>query len=453
MEKEILNLLKDIKTHDFNFFLEVIKNNHQGDLNQRLDLLDKIHCLLESEAYFSKLSKNSRYLIGGKSTSDVINEFNVDAGLFGSMKGAGAFIGILNKSPEILDNFISKIPREGIIDKYQYLYLAEIYKSSLIKNGIEKDFFVPFTRILSVIRPDIFICYNNGNNKIWLKYVNLNSKISDRYEYYWDNIIAKTKEFKWHKPSDMKAIDNKIWNYRVALLDTIFYQVKSTKENTKKTTTLTSDKKMRSIDIENSSDGNSRFSLFFNLSDEYWEKYIPEAMEEQGFEGENFSSIDEEDQEMVADSAKYNIFSEHIIDSVVCELFDLRLVGDVISVHTGYGSNMYLANSHDALDSEVPGDFWSQLEPDFIPLHVVIKGMTNQGKENIEEAESTASFVKMSRSIDFSLVMRNSDGSIVMQDYLDGDLGDGYFKDPEDYTLGGKFFDLEDKISKDFLLS
>jgi hypothetical protein len=204
-------------------------------------------------------------------------------------------------------------------------------------------------------------------------------------------------------------------------------------------------------DIKKESDGLVRFTLLLNLEQQYLNEHIPNALELEGFD--DFDDLDEDDKEMIEPSAKYELMSEYVLEDVVGNLFDLYLVGDLVSVHTGYGDAMYPFKNHDDIQDGIPSSFWDQLNPCLVPLNVVMSGMTKINDENIEAAELTSGFTKMSRQVEFDLIMKNSKDNIVMQHYLDGDISEGFFKDPKAFSLDGERFNHKDKISEKFLLN
>ena len=72
-------------------------------------------------------------------------------------------------------------------------------------------------------RPDYFICLNSQNRNGLRKDFSLSSNI--RYEEYWNNLITIIIYSVWWSSSCPRDNSEKqIWQFRVAMLDIIYYQ-------------------------------------------------------------------------------------------------------------------------------------------------------------------------------------------------------------------------------------
>lgn len=79
------------------------------------------------------------------------------------------------------------------------------------------------SRLLAMKRPDYFICLNSQNRNGLRKDFSLSSNI--RYEEYWNNLITIIIYSVWWSSSCPRDNSEKqIWQFRVAMLDIIYYQ-------------------------------------------------------------------------------------------------------------------------------------------------------------------------------------------------------------------------------------
>jgi hypothetical protein len=195
-------------------------------LDERLKLLDIVNKLFNRNSQFSALNQSERYAIAGKNTQQIENDFGVDVGFFGSMKGAGHFIGLVNQNPEHLNEMINLIPCSGEITKEQYLDIVKAFRVSLQNAEIGRNYLRPFTRLLAMKRPDWFLCITGKNEELLKDFLNQNGLDAGDYERYWDDFLMPIhKEMPWYnseEPDD--EFEKKLWHYRIALLDMLFYQ-------------------------------------------------------------------------------------------------------------------------------------------------------------------------------------------------------------------------------------
>ena len=238
---EIIQAVEDFKALDL---LTLAKHNMwdeyteqlralsgERDFDERMILLDIAHNALNGEKPFSKLSKNLRYLIAGNNVQAIKATYAVDAGLFGSMRGAGIFVGVINRSPEVLDEFFEAIPSEGLVTREVYLSLVDKFKSALEEAGVTRDLHAPLTRLLVMKRPDIFLCITGRNEHLARHVFGASREAASDYEKYWDEYIEIIQSMKWNINETSVNDDEKvIWNNRVALLDMLFYRSQDAKQ-------------------------------------------------------------------------------------------------------------------------------------------------------------------------------------------------------------------------------
>ena len=198
------------------------------NLDERIRILKLSQAALKQGSQFGDLPQTKRYMIAGNATSAIKDEFGVDAGLFGSMKGAGIFVGLVNQTPELFNRFFQAIPTLGVISRERYLEIVAVFKACLDEANIDKNYLVPFTRLMSMKRPDQFLCITGRNERLF-RLIFEAPALNGDYERYWDDYLSPLYALPWN--GDDNRLDQKksvYWGFRVALMDVFFYQDPST---------------------------------------------------------------------------------------------------------------------------------------------------------------------------------------------------------------------------------
>lgn len=217
--------LKDLYSFSWSDYKAQIKSlTSERNLDERLLLLKKINTEFTSNKPFSDLPLHSRYMIGGFETKENRAALGLGVGLFGSMRGAGKFTNLLGAKKQFLSPVFDAIPQSGPITREQYMHIVEQYKTCLQNAEVDKNLLKPFTRILAMARPDIFVCMTVRNCRLLKALTRKPTLKSDDYEGYWDNYIAEIHSMPWFESSlETPSSDDPIWTNRVALLDMLVY--------------------------------------------------------------------------------------------------------------------------------------------------------------------------------------------------------------------------------------
>ncbi len=206
---------------DWPTFLAELKKDKMHGFDERLDLLDRIQEAFSSKPHFKDLDGQTRRAIAG-----LPNQVMEHAAWFGGMKGAGVFKNVVIESPEFLSTALDQIPTSGTVTRAQYQnYIAEYLKA--FPNG--RAGIGTATRLLSMKRPDQFLCVDSANRKRLAKDVGMTNSTQFDYERYWEEVVERLMDAPWWKsepPRSGKAL--KAWNARAAMLDAIFYERKRT---------------------------------------------------------------------------------------------------------------------------------------------------------------------------------------------------------------------------------
>jgi hypothetical protein len=224
--------MHDLANNDWNtFFEKYMSLDEKMNLPMRLAILNHVQSITEKSSFFSKLSTENRYLIGGFHVQKYMDSTGLDAGTFGSMKGAGKFTNLLKNQPKVLDETIALIINTKIINKEVYIKIVDCYKKALNDAEVGKNLLKPLTRLLALLKPEQFLCITSRNETMLCKYFGIRKFKADEYQRYFDDIIQPIRNMKWNNIL-IESTDKskKVFGYRMALLDMLFYQNPTTQK-------------------------------------------------------------------------------------------------------------------------------------------------------------------------------------------------------------------------------
>jgi hypothetical protein len=157
----------------------------------------------------SNMPLDGRKFIGG-----LANE----AKWFGGMNANGCFMHELITSPEHLDKALDKIPSTGPVSRAQYESFVKAY--TRVCPGVGTA-----SRLLAMKRPDLFLCLNNANRSGLAELFGLPRNRLRKFDGYWDLVCLIWQCPWWQVDRQPKNKGDKaIWNARVALLDSFYYE-------------------------------------------------------------------------------------------------------------------------------------------------------------------------------------------------------------------------------------
>jgi HKD family nuclease len=167
------------------------------------------HCqeLFAKHGRLSKMSLRDRQFVGGTTR---------EGGWFGSMRGNGDFKQRLNDDPASLDTALDHIPLTGLVSKRQYDSFAARYER-------ERARVATGSRLLAMKRPDLFICIDSRNRSGIAKAFGVPASSLDNFEGYWNLMVRIWRCPWWLAPRPKGVLDGRIWDARVALLDSLYY--------------------------------------------------------------------------------------------------------------------------------------------------------------------------------------------------------------------------------------
>jgi len=135
---------------------------------------------------------------------------------FGSMSGAGYFKGCVLSTPEKLDLALDHIPTTGSVSREQF----DRFKHALPRPGMGSP--GVGSRLLSMKRPDLFICINSENRRKLSEEYNIPKTELTTYDGYW-KLLEEVWRCPWFRSPRPEGRERRIWEARVALVDAFYY--------------------------------------------------------------------------------------------------------------------------------------------------------------------------------------------------------------------------------------
>ncbi len=225
-EKNAKGLLSPLATMTWDTFKSKAKLDPHHNFRRRMALLREIQQLLASVQTFSELSpavwKGVAGTLGDKEKAEAGLDQH-DWGWFGSMGGNGDFAGlVLARDPE-LAQAIDCIPRKDPVSLEHFDEFRQRFRSAFTKARAKHVGAYPTaTRLLAMKRPDTFVCANGKNRDGLAEALNF-APTTLSMENYWDRIIVPIRSAPWYNADRPDGPDSELWDYRVAMLDTIYY--------------------------------------------------------------------------------------------------------------------------------------------------------------------------------------------------------------------------------------
>jgi hypothetical protein len=133
------------------------------------------------------------------------------------MKGVGYFRQRLNDDPASLDTALNYIPLTGKVTKTAYDKFAAAYQWK--RAGVATA-----SRLLAMKRPDLFICVDSKNRAGIAEVFGVSAGSLQTFDGYW-NVIQRIWRCPWcRNRRPQPGLERRIWDARVALLDSLYYE-------------------------------------------------------------------------------------------------------------------------------------------------------------------------------------------------------------------------------------
>ncbi|MEZ5691642.1 MAG: phospholipase D family protein [Rickettsiales bacterium] len=212
MDSVVMSMLwKDYKDY-------IDKVQYKREYSMRLSFLSEIKDKFNKNKHFKDIGESWRCKIAGLPYKGDGTSY----GCFGGMRGAGGFMSEIKNNNDYISDALDRIPLKGAVTKEDYDNYLELFKKVF---GAKSDTKIgTATRLISMKRPDQFICLNGKNQKELCKDFGI-KKTNMNYDRYWSEIVERVRDTCWWNTKPPKDKEEKdLWDNRVAMLDMFFYQ-------------------------------------------------------------------------------------------------------------------------------------------------------------------------------------------------------------------------------------
>ncbi|WP_454887778.1 phospholipase D family protein [Sphingomonas oryzagri] len=219
-------LTSSLATMSWSKFAAAAKIDPHHNFKRRMKLLREVQSLFASVERFSDLTasqwKGIAGTLGGAEKASVgLGEH--DWGWFGSMGGNGDFAGLVRRQDRQLSDALDCIPRKDPVNRDDFEeYCRRFRKAFEDANAHHVGQYPTATRLLAMKRPDTFVCANGKNRGALADALDF-APTTLTLDNYWDRIIVPVQSSPWYNAPRPSGGDNELWDYRVAMLDTIYY--------------------------------------------------------------------------------------------------------------------------------------------------------------------------------------------------------------------------------------
>lgn len=200
-----------------------VRSSLHHDVTKSLELIAVARRWFATAASFAILPNAQRKAIAG-----ILGEYQKDGpdldrewGWFGSMRGMGDFANRIEENDRSLARALDGIPLSGEVSRTQYERYCNLFRHAFSRSARTGG--VPTaTRLLSMKRPDIFICICKPNIVAAAKALGFARTTLD-LDNYWERVIEPIRLSTWYNMDKPDHPDGELWEARAAMLDTLFY--------------------------------------------------------------------------------------------------------------------------------------------------------------------------------------------------------------------------------------
>ena len=191
------------------------------DYTRRIELVRAIQTMFAKSGSFMDLS-----VAEWKGVAGILSEAEAakaklegyDWGWFGSMKRATMFSKAIQQKKLGIAKALDQIPKRGDVTRLQF----ENYVRAFRKTLAAKDPLGSATRLISMKRPDLFVCVDGPNKEGLADALNF-SPTTLSLDNYWHRIIEPVHQAPWFNSERPSGPEMQLWDARVAMLDAIYY--------------------------------------------------------------------------------------------------------------------------------------------------------------------------------------------------------------------------------------
>ena len=215
----------DLLTKTWREYVKTLKTNSLTDFDNRLVMLRKAHLVLNRATAFSGLSDEERKAIAGTVGPKELlgNDLDdIDWQCFGSMFPAGKFKNRIAENDQNISIALERIPPSGEVSQEDYTEFVKHFLRAF-ENSKIRGSYASASRLLSMKRPDYFICVNKKNIGPLSGDLGF-ARTTLTFERYWTDIVEPITQSTWWQKQRPSGRDGQIWDGRVAMLDAIYYE-------------------------------------------------------------------------------------------------------------------------------------------------------------------------------------------------------------------------------------
>jgi HKD family nuclease len=209
-----------VMSMDWPAYLQAIQEQDAHGFKPRLTMLDQVQDAFHTYGSLSAIPLDLRKGVAGLRSKTLTN-----SEWFGSMSPNGEFKKRMGLEDPHFSTALDHIPATGTVTRDQYnSFLTEYLKAFPDgRSGIGTA-----TRLLSMKRPDQFLCISSANAEKLREKIGYPYLKSGDYDRYWDEVVELVMATPWWKsPPPAGGDELKAWRARTAMLDALFYAPKS----------------------------------------------------------------------------------------------------------------------------------------------------------------------------------------------------------------------------------
>ncbi len=225
-KKSGMGLTSSLAMMNWKDFAVTVKIDPHHHFEHRMKLLREIQGLFASVERFADLSVSEWKAIAGtigNTEKEAQGLETHDWGWFGSMGGNGDFAGLIKQQNKQLGAALDYIPRKDPVTREAFEEYCRLFRKAFQDASASRvGGIATATRLLAMKRPDSFVCANGKNKGKLANALNF-APTTLSLENYWDRVIVPIQSSPWYNAPRPSGNDSELWDYRVAMLDTIYY--------------------------------------------------------------------------------------------------------------------------------------------------------------------------------------------------------------------------------------
>ncbi len=191
----------------------------------RLALLRKARSTFEEYKNFKDMPLDDRRGIAATVFYGQSGWEDLSIGWFGFQSQSGIYKGMIRDNNVQVSRALSHIPAHGNVYRHDYKACVEEMKQGYGQHYQQTGGISHLSRLLALKRPDVFVSFNNGIKPRLANALGIKDLKAKEFDRYWDEVIVRIiDEAPWyntHRPTD--PLEAKVWDYRVAMVDAIYY--------------------------------------------------------------------------------------------------------------------------------------------------------------------------------------------------------------------------------------